>query len=220
MLTKDISIEKDLYLSGGELIGKVRRIFNKYKVKDLPIIENGLLKGYVRTEDLIGLREDETIEKVNFLHSNAFFLTEDAHVLSCLRLMIRRQLSTCAVFKESGNFVGTVVDRYLLKEIGHKFQFGERGAILVLSFDKSQFLISDVLRVLETEGGFPLMSFFSLGDNQDEIHLTVKLQILDNQNIINSLNRFGIKILYSMEVPDYAEFLSDRYDQLIKYLDI
>ena len=220
MLIRDISVEKDLFLSGLESIGKVRRIFNRYKIQDLPIIESGLLKGYARAEDLIGFREDESLENVHFLHSNAFSLTDEVHVVSCLRLLIRRQLTTCAVFNESGNFIGTIIDRYLLKEIGRKYQFGERGSVLVLSFDKSKFLVSDVLRILETEGGFPIMFFSNLGEKQDEIHLTVKLQILDNQNIINSLNRFGVEILYSMEVPDYSDFLNDRYDQLIKYLDI
>jgi hypothetical protein len=220
MLIHELPLEKSLYTSVGEQIGIIRKLMFTFKVTDLPLIVEGSIKAYIRFTDIEHLKEDDSLDSAALYDSNGFFVNLQDHSLSCLRLFIKRKLSCCAVLDEGGQYVGTIIDRELFEGIGKKYQFGERGSIVVLEFNKDQFLISDVLRIVESEGGFPIMVFTNSTKNQEEIQVTIKLQILDSQSVISSLRRHGIKILYTMEVPDYSEFLNDRYDQLIKYLDI
>lgn len=220
MLIHEVPIIEEVHITGKESVNELIIRMEENKLNDLPYVEGNELKGYVRHLDLVNLNGDKQITVSNISLHNGIFMVLNDHILNAVRLMSRSNLSSCAVFDENKIFRGTLTDREAWSVLGERFQFGERGSVLVVEFSKEKFLVSDVIRILEAEGGIPMMVFMNPTDFADKIQLTIKLQLFDNQNVVLSLQRYGIHLMNSFEVPDYSEFLSDRYDQLIKYLDI
>jgi hypothetical protein len=65
-----------------------------------------------------------------------------------------------------------------------------------------------------------LGAFITRSPEASVIEVTLKINKPNIQPIVQSLERFNYKIVGTFDQGDYTEYLRDRYDSLMNYLNV
>ena len=94
------------------------------------------------------------------------------------------------------------------------------GAIIVLEMSMSDYSLFEISRIVEEDNAKILGSFITRFPDSTKMELTIKLNVENVQSIMSSLERFKYTITASYNKKLVNDNLNDRYDQLMKYLNM
>jgi hypothetical protein len=80
--------------------------------------------------------------------------------------------------------------------------------------------LAEIARIVESENTKILSCFISTPHGLENLELTLKLNRQDLKHVIATLTRFGYDVKSSYFESDYLDTLQDRYDGLMRYLDV
>jgi hypothetical protein len=96
-----------------------------------------------------------------------------------------------------------------------------QGSVLVLSLYMTDYSLSEISRIVETENTKVLSSFITSDPLDDtKIKLTLKLDKPELRHIKATLERFGYKILDHYQEESGISSEEDRIGNLLRFLDI
>ena len=95
----------------------------------------------------------------------------------------------------------------------------EPGATMMVEIAQKQFSISEVSKIVESNNA-RVVGLFVTAYQEDRVQITVKL-ISDNlASVSETFERFGYSVVHKFFNDEKEDMLRDRFDQLMKYLDI
>jgi signal-transduction protein with cAMP-binding, CBS, and nucleotidyltransferase domain len=190
-----------------------------FYVKHLPIVNNTQLLGVLSEDDVINNPIHEQVGSYHLSHAKAY-VTHREHLFEIMRIMAENELTVIPVVDDEGNYMGLITQSDLLQYYAKSFSFSEPGGILLLEMPKRDYVLSEIARLIETEGGIILSSFVTTGADQSIVYLTLKINRRDLEQIKATLIRFDYSIKGSFVEDEYYDSLKDRYDMLMNYLDV
>ncbi|MDF1867471.1 MAG: CBS domain-containing protein, partial [Saprospiraceae bacterium] len=98
--------------------------------------------------------------------------------------------------------------------------FSDTGSIVVLEIGRRDYSMTEISRIVESEGAVILSSFITSEQDANLIEVTIKINRQNIQNIISTFERFNYSIKASFNEQEYLESLQERYDSLMSYLSI
>jgi acetoin utilization protein AcuB len=195
-------------------------IMGEYCVRHLPV---------VRKEELLGLiSEDFLLENDTEMPISSYrlavicpFVRERDHVYEIMRQMNVHKLTVIPVVgQKSGKFVGVITLNDLLKFFAESASLSEPGSIVVLEVNRFQYSLSQIARIVESEGGIILNSFIRCIPESNEMQVTIKIGRPDIRGILNAFERFRFNVVASFTEEEYIETLQEHYDSLMSYLNV
>ncbi|MDX1684798.1 MAG: CBS domain-containing protein [Saprospiraceae bacterium] len=190
-----------------------------FYVKHLPIVNNTQLLGVVSEEDIINNPIDEDVGSYTLSQVKPY-VNHKEHLFEIMRTMAENDLTVVPVVDDDGNYMGLITQNDLLQFYARSFSFTEPGGILVLEMAKSDYLLSEIARIIEDENTVVLSSFITSGAGSNLVYLTLKLNRSNLEEVVASLRRYGYNIKGSFVEAEYYDQLKDRYDMLMNYLDV
>ena len=94
------------------------------------------------------------------------------------------------------------------------------GAILLVEMASYQYYSSELARLIEGEGAQLLGLWLNNVAESGRIQASLKLNIKNAERIINSLQRHGYETIASFGDEDYKENVENRFQSLMKYIDL
>lgn len=201
-------------------IEKAIDLMDFYKLQQLVLADNENYLGLIS----IGMLENQ-IDQTNLLidilpeHSNTFAY-EGQHVLELLNIVQQKNIEVIGVVNQGFSFVGSITKADLI------FQFSnllgnEMGAILVLAINERDYSMAEIARLVESNDTKILSSFYSKTTNfESQNTLTLKLNRTEIGRSVATLERFGYEIVASYANEPIESVERERYDMLIKYLEM
>lgn len=95
----------------------------------------------------------------------------------------------------------------------------DTGGLLEINLNNKEYSLSEISKVVELESANILSSFISY-DDQNQMHLTLKLDISQISGVVNALERYGYDVVSYFASEPVTNLEKDRYDLLMKYLSI
>ena len=83
-----------------------------------------------------------------FLHQ----LISNKHFLNAVTISNQYQTNVIPVVNETNEFIGTIAGQELLAALGNFSGANETGAVIVLEMERSRFSISEISRIVESDG--------------------------------------------------------------------
>jgi len=187
----------------------------------LPVIENGLFKGFV-SEEIIFENNDleKEIREIKLLAENCY-VGHKQHYYDLIRLIKEFNIDLVAVVDDELNYLGVVTIEDIINALSQSSAIQDPGAIIILSINKIDYSLAEITRLVE-ENNAKVLSSYVKSDPQDsnKLLLTLKINILESTRIIATLERFGYNIVAQFLESEDQESHQDRLNLLLKYIDI
>lgn len=194
-------------------------VMTDFYVRHLPIVNNEQLLGVISEDDILEFDVKEAVGSYSLSLYRPFVRNND-HIYEVMRVMAQNELTLVPVVDYDDTYVGLVTQEDLLQYFARMDSFVSQGTILVLEMTKNDYSLSEIARIVESEGSSILSSFITTDAYSTRIEVTLKINAQFIQNIIATFDRFNYTIKASYNESDYLETLQERYDSLMNYLNV
>jgi predicted transcriptional regulator len=187
-----------------------------WNVRNLPVIENGKLLGYV---DEKALSDDGKKIEIFLSTQEPTRIKPDTHLFDILKIMCDNHLSTIALVDNDENFIGCIVFDELMKQSYASSGLSQPGGIIVLEMNARNYSLAEIARISEVNGLKILHSQIDyLSDTDNMILVSLKFNSFDLQYTLATFKRFNYIIYYST-YSEIDESQENRINWLLKYIN-
>ena len=196
------------------------QVMEDFYVRHLPIVNDKQLLGVISEDDILLHDVHEPVGSYALSLLKPYVKAQD-HIYEIMRLLSDNQLTIIPVVDYDNNYMGMVSMEDMLNYFAKTGTFSEQGSIVVLEMHRRDYSLSEISRIVESEGAAILSAAITseLTDNS-RIDVTIKINRSNIQSILATFERFSYEIKASFNANEYLESLQERYDSLISYLSV
>lgn len=194
----DLRLEQMVYSDGNQYLG----LFNY-----------SFLQSVTKSDSLL------TAIQPDHVHSH---LNQNMHIIEVVNLVQAFDIQVVGVLDDALNYKGSILLSDLMQKFIQLLGNVENGAIILLSIEKLDYSLSEISRLVESNDAKILSSYYRTIVNEEvnQNILTLKLNTQDISRVVATFERFGYTILETFANDPIASVEKERYDMLIKYLEI
>ena len=219
MLTKEYVLTDIEPLQLSNTIEDAKKMFEKMIFSHIPIVEDNNLYGLIAESDLLGFaNKTVTIQSVQYM-LQSFFTWDDVNWFDLIKNFTLNDANILPVLDADKRYLGY----FELADVLHLFSntpfLQEEGTILIVSKNKTDYAISEIAQIIESNDAKLFGVFISKSDN-NKVELTIKLQSDNINDVIHSFRRYDYNIIKGIKEDEYLNDLKERSKYLQKYLNI
>lgn len=207
-------------LRTSDTIQKVMDQMAEFRVNQLPIVNNKQFLGLISENDLIEVQDTDFPLGGLSLSLHNVFIYEDQHIYDVIRLFYEQKLSVVPVLDSNKNYKGTISINTMMEYVANISSVKDQGGIIILEISNRNNSLAHISQIVESDNAQILSSYVQSFPNSTKLEITLKLNRTDLSSIIASFLRYDyhVKASFNDTKPDTGT--SDRYNQLMNYLDI
>lgn len=194
--------------------------FDEFKVSHLPVVGDSQLLGLISEDDIFAEGSFEEPIMNYQLHLQDISILYSRHILEALKLFSDYKLTTLPVVDEKGLYLGIITLADMVGKMAEISAVSNPGGILVLELNANDFSMVEISKIVEENDARILSFYVSSPADSTQLELTLKLNRIDIQPVIQSFIRYDYTIKASFFESDYFDNLRDRYDLLMTYLNV
>jgi CBS domain-containing protein len=192
----------------------------EFRVNHLPIIDNKQYMGLVSDHDILEVHDHALPVAALSLSLYSPFVYEEQHIYDVIRLFYEQKLSLLPVLDTNKNYKGLISINTIIEHLATLTSAKEPGGIIVLEVDNRNNSLSHIAQIVESDNAQILSSFVESFPDSTKLEITLKLNRTEISSIIASFLRYNYVVKATFNDIKSYDGTSDRYDQLMNYLDI
>ena len=220
MLAKDLISDAIMPLKTSDTGITALNWMEEFRVSHLPIVNNSDFLGLVSESDIYELGNYEEPLGNHPLGLYKPYVFEDQHVYDVIRQVYEQKLSLIPVLDHKNHYLGSITLQCLVKYFARLAAVDNPGGIIVLEMGIRDYSLSEIARLVEMNDSSILSLYVQTLPDSTRIEVTIKINRMDIGAIIQTFNRYNYNIKASFFEGDYTDSLRDRYDSLMKFLEI
>lgn len=200
--------------------GKALQLMSDFKVTHLPVVSDEKFLGLVAEDDLI----DATNKKMliglfqnNFLQASVI---QNEHFLKAINVSNQFQTNIVAVINSEKELLGSITAQDLLKVLGAFAGSNEIGGIIVLQMERSQFAISEISRIVESNEATVLHLNTTIQPETGLLTVTIHINKKEVATAVAAFERYEYDVVYYFGEEKFENEIHSNYQHLMNYLDI
>lgn len=211
---KALELISPLYLeiSKSEIGDKALRIMQDNHVAHLPVVED---KKY------LGLVDELACEEANDFPPQLMPLKigADVHFWDVLKFFKTSGVSVIPVVTESNEFLGAITKSHLVDLAGEISTVQEDGAIIELMVAPRDYSMSQIAQIVEGNDVKIQSVIVNEMSNDNLIMVVLKLNSVHISGVMQTFGRYNMSVRRVYNYTDDLDWLNDRKEGLIRYLD-
>ena len=214
-------IDSDIpFLKDSDSVHYALDIMSANGVNELPVVMNRRYMGMI-TEDVLLNFEDLSVSIYpSPLERSKTHIHEEEHVFELIKKMIETNVFALAVISSDDSYVGMTNAKSIIKKLGSNSSLMEAGGMIVLEMNKTDYSLTELARIVESNDALVLNCFISSHENINQIEITLKINKTDLADIIASFERYDYIVKASYHQSSQSDDLQERYDSLMHYLNM
>ena len=222
MLAKDL-INKDFTpLEPSSKISAALAKMDAWHTSSVPIVEPTTKKniGQIRFDDIADqVDEQAPVSILEF--GKPIFAYEDQHIFEVARQMLQYEVRLLPVVSASETYLGIVEKKKVLEAFSTMLNVTTTGSTITIRLQKSDFTLSELVHLIETEGAKILgLTVEQSSDFDSMLRVSIKISHEDTSAVTSSLQRHGYTTTTENRNDIMQVDLSSRADELLRYLDV
>ena len=221
MLAKDIISENVPPLKIKDTGDKAIEWMYEFKLTHLPLVENKKYMGLVSEDDILDF--NNTHEQLGKFLKNLYkpFVKDTEHIYEVLRVAAGLKSSIIPVVDSKQNYLGLITLQSLLFNFAKMTAISEPGGVIILELNnKTDYVLSDIARIVESNGAHILSLYFNVDTETGKHAVTLKVDSTEIKHIVATFERYEYSVKAFFQESDMGEIIKDRYDSLMNYLNI
>ncbi len=192
----------------------------EFRVSHLPIVNNQDFLGLISEADIYEMNSYEEPLGNHALSLQKPYVMEHQHVYDVIRQVYEHKLTLIPVINANNHYLGSITLQCLVKYFARLAAVDNPGGIIVLEMGVRDYSLSEIAQIVESNDASILSLYINVLPDSNRMEVTLKINRMDIGAVIQTFNRFNYEIKASFFEDDYNDTLRDRYESLMKFLDI
>lgn len=205
-------------LTTDETVLQASDLFDEAVFSHFPVLENDIFVGSISRNEVETFDLDKKIADYKYSFDR-FFTRENSILLDVLEVFSKNNSNIVPVLDDENKYLGYFEIEEIIKRFSETPFLSESGNIIVLRKEILDYSVSQIAQIIESNNGKLLGIYVSDSDNTF-IEITLKINIGDVNDIIQSFRRYNYEIISEHTQDDYLSILKENANYLEKYLSI
>jgi len=203
-----------------DTVGKALQLINDFRVTHLPVVADEKYLGLISEEDLLDADEEKMpIELMQETFIDAA-VHDNEHFLTAVNFCNQHDSSVVPVINEERELAGAITNTDLLKALGNFAGTNEIGGIIVLEMERSQFAISEISRLVESNDATILHLNTTVHPETGMLTVSIHVNKKEIASIVSTFERYDYDVIYYFGNENFENEIHTNYRHLMNYLDI
>lgn len=220
MLTAELINNNIPRLTLQDSVSKALQLINDYRVSHLPVVNDEKYLGLISEDDLLDAEDEKTailILQDDFIKAA---VNENEHFLKAVNISSQFNTTVVPVVDEQNELAGVITGSDLLKTLGNFSGADELGGIIVLEMERTQFAISELSRIVESNDATILHLNTIVHPQTGMLTVTLHINKKEIANIVATFERYEYDVIYYFGNEQFENEIHSNYRHLMNYLDI
>jgi CBS domain-containing protein len=193
---------------------------DEYKVGHLPVVEEKAYLGLLSEPELFNLPDPDHSLQYLLGSLQRIYVYETDHVFEVVRLFNTPKVTVVPVLNDADEYSGTITLNRLITCFASLLSVDFPGALIILELNINDYLLSEIARIVETNDAKILSVYLTPHKESTKLDVTIRINQADIRSVLQTFSRYNytVKAIYSQRDPN--EDLRDRYESLMRYLNI
>ena len=207
-------------IRSSETVEKALNWLDEFKVTHLAVVDGTQYQGLISENILYdAASSDMTIAELN-VTLNRPFIYEDRHIYEVMKMVSDMQLSIAPILDKSDNYIGLTTLPSLMHLISNTSSISEPGSVIVLELNQNDYSLGHLAQIIEGDDTKILSTYITSAVDSTLMEVTIKVNRNNIQGVLQALARYDYVVNASYSEIDYQEDMKDRFESLMKYLDM
>ncbi len=220
MIAREIVSDEIPPLKKTDTAYKALQWMYEFQVTHLPIVEGDKFIGLLSEEAALDIKQPDTEIGKTEIKVVRQFVNENAHFFEVLRLASEQNLTVIPVLDDQENYVGIITNTKLVKAFTEMNSITEPGGILVLEVNSGDYSLGEIARIIESSNASIVCLYADHDPDSKKLNVTIKINSMELGGVIQAFERFNYTVKNVYQEAGHTEFLKERLDSLMNYLDI
>jgi acetoin utilization protein AcuB len=219
MLTKELININIPRLKLQDSVGKALQLISDYRISHLPVVVDNIFLGLISEEDLLDAEDEKLAIEVlqnNFVQAA---VPNNVHFLNAVSSCIQFETNLVPIV-DGTEYIGAITTSDLLKTLGNFSGADEIGGLIVLEMERTQFAISEISRLVESNDCTILHLNTTVQTLTGILTVTLHINKREIASVIATFERYDYNVVYSFGNEKFENEINNNYDHLMHYLDI
>jgi predicted transcriptional regulator len=203
-----------------DTVSKALQLITDFRVTHLPVVADDKYLGLISEEDLLDADE----EKMPIELMQETFITvavnDNEHFLNAVNYCNQHDTTVVPVINEEKELMGVITGGDLLKALGNFAGTNEIGGIIVLEMERSQFAISEISRIVESNDATILHLNTTVHPETGMLTVSLHINKKEIASIVATFERYDYDVIYYFGNENFENEIHTNYRHLMNYLDI
>jgi predicted transcriptional regulator len=188
----------------------------------LPVVEptTGKLVGQIRLNQVVDLA-DESIKISTLSLETPSAVLPHQHIFEVARQMLMHEVRIIPVIGSDHTYKGIAEKKKVLEALSEMLNVSVSGSVISVEVETNDYSLSELVHLIESENARILgVAVEAPKGVSESFQVSFKLNVKDTSGISQSLRRHGY-LVQSENQSELLQFdISDRADELMRYLDV
>jgi|TARA_B110000908_G_scaffold63288_1_gene76931 predicted transcriptional regulator len=220
MTASQLIIESLPPIKLNEKCSKAVSWMSEFKISHLPVVNDNTFEGIISEESLLDFNyKNETIAESNIQLMHVFTY-EYQHIFEAMKQMSDNHLTILPILDRNDNYIGSTTLSHLMTLTTNTTSVKEPGGVIVLSVNSKDYSLAQIAQIVESNNARILSSFITSSPETTEMEVTIKINKKDLGPILQTFNRYDYTVIESYQKEQNHDEMKDRFDYLMKRLDL
>ena len=219
-LARDLIVDDIPPLKTSDSGMKALAWMDEFHVTHLPIVNHTEFLGLISEADVLDLNNPQEPIGAHSLALNNPFVRDYQHFYDVLKVIATLKLTLVPVLDDKDNYLGIITLTKLVSELANMASIKEPGGLLVLELNIHDYSLSEIARIVESNDCKILSLYISSPIDSTKLEITLKINRTDLSAVIQTFERFNYTLKATFHESIQTEDLNERFDGLMKFLDL
>jgi CBS domain-containing protein len=203
-----------------DTVSKALQLISDFRITHLPVVAEDKYLGMISEDDLLDAEDDKTPMELMQEHFVNAAVHDNEHFLTAVNCCNQFDTTVVPVINEEKELVGVITTPDLLKALGNFAGTNEIGGIVVLEMERSQFAISEISRIVESNDATILHLNTTVHPDTGMLTVTIHINKKEIASIVATFERYDYDVIYYFGNENFENEIHSNYRHLMNYLDI
>jgi acetoin utilization protein AcuB len=192
-----------------------------FRISHLPIVNNQDFLGLISDSDIYDMNQPEEPIGNHALTLFKPYVTTGQHIFEVIGLASRLKLSVVPVLDNKNHYKGVITSSDLIRYIAGLSSMDQPGGFIVLELIERDYTLSQIAQIVESNNVKVLSMYITSPPESTKLEVTLKVNTGDLVSVIKTFERYNYEVKTWVTNNDSMDqFYSERFDLLMKYLNI
>ena len=220
MLAQQIASDEIPFLKTTDAVEKASIWMDEFKVSHLPVLKENQFLGIISENAILDI-EDWTDSLGNYeLSLTNISVLESEHVLEVFKSIANHGLTVMAITTENGGYAGSTTLQQIVNVVGTMSMVKDPGGVIEIEMNENDYSMGEIAQIVESDNAKILGTYITESSDSKKLKLTIKVNKTNILPILQTFERYQYNITASFFEDEQADVIDDRYNNLMRYLNI
>lgn len=192
-----------------------------FRVSHLPIVNELDYLGLISDSDIYDMNQPDEPIGNHELSLPRPFVVDNRHIYEVISLAARHKLTVVPVLDENNHYRGSVTYNEIISHVASLASIEQPGGLVILQVLERDYSMSRISQIIESNDARILSMYITSKPESTSLEITLKVNTVNLASIIKTFERYSYEVTtWVTENDELDRFYTDRYNMLMKYLNI